>query len=43
MISLYIDDFSIAAKHQNSMDWLKSHLKVEYNMKDLGEAKMIIG
>ena len=43
MRSLYVDKFLIAAKYQNSTDWLKSHLKAKYNVKDLGEAKIIIG
>lgn len=42
MMSLYIANFLIVAKHQNLIDWFKSHLKAKYNVKDLGEAKMII-
>lgn len=42
MMSLYIDDFLIATKHQNSINWLKSHLKVEYNIKNLEKTKIFI-
>ena len=43
MISVYVDDFLLASKHRSSMDWIKDKLKAEYNVKDLGEVKTIIG
>ena len=43
MMSLYVDNFVIVAKRQSSMEWIKTHPKVEYNVKDLGEVKTIIG
>lgn len=41
-MSLYIDNFLIAAKYQNLMEWFKSRLKVEYNVKNLEEVKIVI-
>lgn len=43
MISLYINNFLITAKYQELIDWFMSHRKIEYNIKDLGKTKMIIG
>ena len=43
MISVYVDDILLASKHQTSLDWIKGNLKNEYNVKDLGEVKTIIG
>lgn len=37
-----MDNFLITAKYQDSMDWLKRHFKAKYNVKNLGETKMII-
>lgn len=43
MISMYVDDFLLASKLRTSLDWIKENLKNEYNVKDLGEVKTIIG
>lgn len=40
---LYVDDMLIAAKSQMEIDRLKAQLSKEFEMKDLGEAKKIIG
>ena len=40
---LYIDDMLIAAKHMYEVDKLKSQLKQEFEMKDLGATKKILG
>jgi len=40
---LYVDDILIAAKNKTHIQKLKSQLKEEFNMKDLGEAKKILG
>ena len=38
---LYVDDMLIAAKNNVYIQKLKTQLKKEFNMKDLGEDKMI--
>lgn len=43
MISVYVDDFLLALKHRASLNRFKQSLKNEYNVKDLGEVKTIIG
>ncbi|KAG9450058.1 hypothetical protein H6P81_010023 [Aristolochia fimbriata] len=40
---LYVDDMLIAAKSQVEIDRLKAQLNKEFEMKDLGEAKKILG
>ena len=40
---LYIDDMLIASKNRSSIDKLKGHLSFEFDMKNLGEAKRILG
>lgn len=40
---LYVDDMLIAAKSQTEIDKLKAQLSKEFEMKDLGEAKKILG
>ena len=40
---LYVDDMLIAAKSQVEIDRLKAQLSKEFKMKDLGEAKKILG
>jgi len=40
---LYVDDMMIAAKNKTHAQKLKTQLKKEFDMKDLGEAKKIIG
>ena len=40
---LYVDDMLIASKSQTEIGKLKTQLKKEFEMKDLGEAKKILG
>ena len=40
---LYVDDMLIASKSQVEIDRLKAQLSKEFEMKDLGEAKKILG
>jgi len=40
---VYVDDMLIAAKSQVEIDRLKAQLSKEFKMKDLGEAKKILG
>ena len=40
---LYLDDMLIAAKSQVEIDRLKAQMSKEFEMKDLGEAKKILG
>ncbi|GMI75420.1 cysteine-rich RLK (RECEPTOR-like protein kinase) 8 [Hibiscus trionum] len=40
---LYVDDMLIASKSQQEIDNLKAQLNQEFEMKDLGEAKKILG
>ena len=40
---LYIDDMLIASQSLEEIEKLKTRLKSEFEMKDLGEAKMILG
>ena len=40
---LYVDDMLIASKDKAEIDRLKSELKTEFEMKDLGEARKILG
>jgi len=40
---LYVDDTLIVARNKTHMQKLKAQLKKEFDMKDLGEAKKILG
>jgi len=40
---LYVNDMLIAARNKTHVQKLKVHLKKEFDMKDLGEAKKILG
>jgi hypothetical protein len=40
---LYVDDMLIAAKSMKEIAALKAHLSSEFDMKDLGAAKKILG
>jgi hypothetical protein len=40
---LYVDDMLIASKSKVEIDRLKAQLKTEFEMKDVGEAKKILG
>lgn len=43
MVSIYIDNFLLVSKYKLSMDWMKSKLRNEYNVKEMQEVKTIIG
>ena len=43
MVSIYVDDLFIAATSLELIKKAKGVLSKEFNMKDLGEARMIIG
>ena len=40
---LYVDDMLIASKSRSAIDKLKKDLSSEFEMKDLGEAKKVLG
>jgi len=40
---LYVDDMIIASKSKSVIDKLKKDLSSEFEMKDLGEAKKVLG
>ena len=40
---LYVDDMFIAFKSRSAIDLLKKDLFFEFEMKDLGEAKKVLG
>ena len=40
---LYVDDMLIAARNKNQIQNLKAHLKEEFDMKNMREAKKILG
>ena len=40
---LYVDDILIATRNKTHIQNLKAHLKTEFDIKDLGEAKKILG
>lgn len=40
---LYVDDMLIASKNQGEIEILKTQLSKKFEMKDLGEAKKILG
>ena len=40
---LYVDDMLIASKSRYAIDKLKKDLSSEFEMKDLGEAKKVLG
>ena len=40
---LYVDDMLIASKSRSTIDNLKKDLSSEFDMKDLGEAKKVLG
>lgn len=42
-VLLYVDDMLIYANHLNDVNELKTKLGKEFDMKDLGAAKMILG
>jgi len=42
-LPLYVDDMLIAARKKTHVQKLKAQLKKEFAMKDLGEAKKILG
>lgn len=42
-ILLYVDDILIAGKSHSAIDEVKAMLKSEFEMKDLGAAKRVLG
>ena len=40
---LYVDDMLIASKNKSAIDKLKKDLSSEFEMKDVGEAKKVLG
>ena len=40
---LYVDDMLVACKNKAEIERLKTQLSLEFEMKDLGEAKKILG
>ena len=40
---LYVDDMLIACRDHSEINHLKARLKSEFEMKDLGEARVILG
>ena len=43
IVGVYVDDLAFASQSQDGLNWLKNHLIQEFNIKDLGKAKTIIG
>jgi len=43
MIALYVDDMLLAAKTMSQINWIKTKLSEQFDMKDLGEAKLCLG
>ncbi|KAL2650316.1 hypothetical protein R1flu_018444 [Riccia fluitans] len=43
ILVLYVDDMLIAAKDKSEVEKVKTHLNMEFSMKDLGPAKHILG
>ncbi len=43
IISVYVDDFLLASNNPQAFQWPKSGISNEYNVKDLGEVRTIIG
>ena len=43
IVRVYVDDLALGSRSLEALEWLKNELIKEFNMKDLGEAKKIIG
>jgi hypothetical protein len=43
ILALYVDDMFIAAKSKKEITTLNAYLKTEFDMKDLGAAKKVLG
>ena len=43
IVGVYIDNLALASRSIKALEWLKDQLMNEFNMKDLSEAKKIIG
>ena len=43
IVGVYVDDLALASQSKYGLNWLKAQLSQEFNIKDLGEAKTIIG
>ena len=43
IVGVYVDNLALGSKSLEALEWLKNELMKEFNIKDLGEAKKIIG
>lgn len=43
IVDVYVDNLLLVSKSYNALKWLKDELTKEFQIKDLGKAKMIIG
>lgn len=43
IISVYVDNFLLVSKYRVLIDQIKQKLKIEYNVKNFGDMKIIIG
>lgn len=43
IVGMYIDDLALASQSQEGLNWFNDQLIYEFNIKDLSEAKTIIG
>ena len=43
IVGVYVDEIALVSQSQDGLNWLKNQLIQEFNIKDLGEAKTIIG
>ena len=43
IVGVYVDNLALGSRSLEALEWLKNELMREFNMKDLGEAKKIIG
>lgn len=43
IVGVYVDDLLLGSRGYDALEWLKDELTKEFQIKDLGEARMIIG
>ena len=43
IVGMYVDNLALVLQGQDGLDWLKGKIAQEFDMKDLGEVKTIIG
>ena len=43
LIGLYVDDILISTTYNSSLNWVKDILQLHFEMKDIGDAKFILG